>query len=153
MPARRLLVYVVSVVALTSLTQCTAAQTQPQRVVIRADTMHDGRGGVRHNVRIVIDGPRILAIDLEPGAADYSLRGLTVLPGWIDAHVHIASRFGKDGKNGSPFGTEAEAAYQVASNAWATLTAGFTTIQSLGSPADVPLRDAIAKGLLPGPAS
>ncbi|MGB2672235.1 MAG: amidohydrolase family protein, partial [Candidatus Acidiferrum sp.] len=43
------------------------------------------------------------------------------------------------------------AAYAAASNAWLTLMAGFTTVQSVGSPADVPLRDAIAKGLLPGP--
>ena len=48
-------------------------------------------------------------------------------------------------------GTTQEAAYSAASNAWLTLMAGFTTIQSVGSPADVPLRDAIAKGLLPGP--
>ena len=43
------------------------------------------------------------------------------------------------------------AAYQSAANAWATLMAGFTTVQSVGSPMDVPLRDAIAKGALPGP--
>ena len=42
-------------------------------------------------------------------------------------------------------------AYQSASNAFVTLMAGFTTIQSPGSPTDIPLRDAIAKGLLPGP--
>jgi imidazolonepropionase-like amidohydrolase len=69
----------------------------------------------------------------------------------IDAHVHIAWSFGKDGKNGGPAGTDREAAYQVASNAWVTLMAGFTTIQSVGSPVDVPLRDAIASGSLPGP--
>ena len=39
----------------------------------------------------------------------------------------------------------------AASNAWVTLMAGFTTVQSVGSPQDVPLRDAIARGLLPGP--
>ena len=38
-----------------------------------------------------------------------------------------------------------------ASNAWVTLMAGFTTIQSVGSATDIPLRDAIAKGTLPGP--
>jgi imidazolonepropionase-like amidohydrolase len=32
-----------------------------------------------------------------------------------------------------------------------TLMAGFTTVQSVGDPSDVPLRDAIAKGMLPGP--
>jgi imidazolonepropionase-like amidohydrolase len=39
----------------------------------------------------------------------------------------------------------------MAANAWKTLQAGFTTVQSVGSPSDVPLRDAIAKGQLPGP--
>jgi imidazolonepropionase-like amidohydrolase len=82
---------------------------------------------------------------------DYDLRGLTVLPGWIDAHVHITWSFGRDGKNAGKGGTTQEAAYASASNAWLTLTAGFTTVQSVGSPGDVPLRDAIAKGLLPGP--
>src|SRR3954453_8068251 len=43
------------------------------------------------------------------------------------------------------------AAYQSAANAWQTLIGGFTTVQSVGSPTDLPLRDAIAKGDLPGP--
>src|SRR4030095_4790430 len=90
-------------------------------------------------------------IDPKAGPVDYDLRGLTVLPGWIDAHVHITSSFGKDGKNAGSVGTTQEAAYQSAANAWETLTAGFTTVQSVGSPTDVPLRDAILKGTLPGP--
>jgi imidazolonepropionase-like amidohydrolase len=73
------------------------------------------------------------------------------LPGWIDAHVHITWSFGKDGKNAGGGGTTPEAAYATASNAWLTLMAGFTTVQSVGSPADLPLRDAIARGRLPGP--
>jgi imidazolonepropionase-like amidohydrolase len=40
---------------------------------------------------------------------------------------------------------------QAAANAWITLQAGFTTVQSVGSPGDIPLRDAIASGRLPGP--
>jgi imidazolonepropionase-like amidohydrolase len=65
--------------------------------------------------------------------------------------VHITWIFGKDGKNAGAAGTSQEDAYKSASNAWVTLMAGFTTVQSVGSPNDVPLRDAIAKGLLPGP--
>ena len=42
-------------------------------------------------------------------------------------------------------------AYKAASNAWVTLMAGFTTVQSVGAPNDVPLRDAIARGDIPGP--
>jgi len=111
----------------------------------------DGKGGVLHDSRIVVEDSKIVAIDPQALPVDYDLRGLTVLPGWIDAHVHIAWSFGKDGKNGSPGGAPEEVAYQVASNAWVTLMAGFTTVQSVGSPADLPLRDAIRKGLLPGP--
>jgi imidazolonepropionase-like amidohydrolase len=127
--------------------------------VIRASTVLDGKGRVLHDTRIVIEGPRIVALDpnddskhdpkTEP--ADYDLRGLTVLPGWIDAHVHITWSFGSDGKNAGQGVTTQAAAYAATSNAWLTLMAGFTTVQSVGSPTDVPLRDAIAKGTLPGP--
>src|SRR4029077_18234058 len=68
-----------------------------------------------------------------------------------DAHVHITWSFGKDGKNAGMGGTTQEDAYRAASNAWQTLMAGFTTVQSPGAPNDVPLREAIAKGQLPGP--
>lgn len=126
--------------------------TEPRkRIVIAASTLLDGKGHVLRNTRIVIEGDKIVAIDPKAGPVDYDLRGLTVLPGWIDAHVHITWSFGKDGKNAGPSGTTQEAAYQSAANAWVTLLAGFTTMQSVGSPTDLPLRDAIAKGALPGP--
>ena len=124
---------------------------QTPRIVIAASVVLDGKGAVLHDSRIVVEDSKIVAIDPQALPVDYDLRGLTVLPGWIDAHVHIAWSFGKDGKNGSPGGAPEEVAYQVASNAWVTLMAGFTTVQSVGSPADLPLRDAIRKGLLPGP--
>jgi imidazolonepropionase-like amidohydrolase len=122
-----------------------------KRIVIAASTLLDGNGRVLHDTRIVIEGSKIVAIDPKAAPVDYDLRGLTVLPGWIDSHVHIAWSFGKDGKSGSPGGTPEEVAYQVGSNAWVTLMAGFTTVQSVGSPADVPLRNAIGKGEVPGP--
>src|SRR5205807_1690104 len=129
-----------------------SAQTpKPKRIVIAASTIFDGKGHVLHNTRIVIEGSKIVAIDPKAGPVDYDLRGLTVLPGWIDAHVHITWIFGKDGKNGGTEGTTQEDAYQATSNAWVTLMAGFTTVQSVGAPNDIPLRDAIAKGVLPGP--
>jgi len=124
---------------------------QAKRTVIAADTVFDGKGKVLRNTRIVIEGSKIVAIDSKAGPVDYDLRGLTLMPGWIDAHAHVTWSFGPDGKNGGPGRTTAEAAYASAENAWATLLAGFTTIQSVGSPTDLPLRDAIAKGLLPGP--
>jgi len=122
-----------------------------KRIVIAASTVFDGKGRVLRETRIVVEDSKIVAIDPKAGPVDYDLRGLTVLPGWIDAHVHITWSFGRDGKNAGAGGTTPEAAYQAASNAWVTLMAGFTTVQSVGNPTDVPLRDAIAKGTLPGP--
>ena len=128
----------------------TLGQT-PKRVVIAANTILDGKGHVLRNTRIVVEGSKIVAIDPKAGPVDYDLRGLTVMPGWIDAHVHLTWIFGKDGKNAGQGGTTPAAIYSAASNAYVTLMAGFTTVQSIGSPADIPLRDAINKGLLPGP--
>jgi imidazolonepropionase-like amidohydrolase len=126
-------------------------QTQGKRTVIAADTVLDGKGQVLHDTRIVIEASKIVAIDSKATPVDYDLRGLTVMPGWIDSHVHITWNFGPDGKNAGQGGTTLEAAYAAASNAWLTLMAGFTTVQSVGSPDDIPLRDAIAKGMIPGP--
>ncbi len=130
----------------------------PKRIVIAADPVLDGKGHILRNVYIFIEGSKIVAIEpFNPRSnpkyvpVDYDLRGLTVLPGWLDAHVHITWSFGPDGKNAGQGGTSQDAAYEAASNAYATLMAGFTTIQSVGSPTDVPLRDAIARGQLPGP--
>src|SRR5262245_52457981 len=129
--------------------------TKPNRIVIAADTVLDGKGRVLRDTRIVIEGSKIVALygkDEQKGlAVDYDLRGLTVLPGWIDAHAHVTWSFGKDGKNAGAGRTTQEAAFSSAANAWLTLMAGFTTIQSVGSPTDLPLREAIASGQLPGP--
>jgi len=111
----------------------------------------DGQGHVLKNTRIVVEGNRIVAVDPNAGPIDYDLRGLTVLPGWIDSHVHITWSFDKNGRNQGAGVTTPEATLASAANAWATLMAGFTTVQSVGNPADIPLRDAIAKGELAGP--
>lgn len=111
----------------------------------------DGKGNALRNTRVVIEGSKIVAIDPNAGPVDYDLRGLTVLPGWIDGHVHITWGFDKNGKNAGSVTTTSEATLQATANAWATLMAGFTTVQSVSNPADMPLRDAINKGELPGP--
>jgi imidazolonepropionase-like amidohydrolase len=127
------------------------AQTQTKRIVIEASTLLDGKGHVLKNTRIVVEGSKIASVDPNAGPVDYDLRGLTVLPGWIDSHVHITWSFDQNGKNAGGGGTTPELTLQAVANAWATLTAGFTTVQSVGNPADIPLRDAIARGELPGP--
>jgi imidazolonepropionase-like amidohydrolase len=152
MRSAKIILCMLGILALGIPTQRVSAQTsQGKRIVIAAATVLDGKGHVFHDTRIVIEGSKIVALDPKAAPVDYDLRNLTVLPGWIDAHVHITWSFGKDGKNAGPAGTTQDDAYKAASNAWLTLMAGFTTVQSVGSPNDVPLRDAIAKGMLPGP--
>jgi imidazolonepropionase-like amidohydrolase len=129
----------------------TTVQAQKKRVVIGVGMLLDGRGHVLRDTRIVVEGSKIVALDPKAAPVDYDLRSFTVLPGWIDSHVHITWSFGENGKNEGPDKTTQFAAYQAASNAWLTLMAGFTTVQSVGSPTDVPLRDAIARGAIPGP--
>lgn len=125
--------------------------TTHKRTVIAVSTALDGKGHLLRDTRIVIEGPVIGALDPKAEPVDYDLRGLTVLPGWIDSHVHITWSFGRDGKNAGQGGTSPDAAYASGSNAWLTLMAGFTTVQDVGSPAAIPLRDAISQGALPGP--
>lgn len=127
------------------------APSSQRRTVIAASLLLDGKGAVRTNTRIAIEGSKIVAIGPKVGPVDYNLRGLTVLPGWIDSHVHISSGFGQDGKFVGGDGTPADVAFRHASNAWATLMAGFTTVQDMGSSHVVPLREATANGMLPGP--
>src|SRR3989441_8468750 len=149
MQPTRIALTVVTMLAVGALMPRVLAQTR--RVVIAASTVLDGKGGVLRGARIVIEAAKIVAIDPKAGPFDYDLRGLTVLPGWIDAHVHLTWIFGKDGRNLNAGETTMDAAYRTAANAWANLMAGFTTVQSVGSPGDVPLRDVITQGLLPGP--
>ncbi len=121
-------------------------------IVIRAGTLIDGKGGVQRNVTIVVEGSRITRIgNPNQPRADYDFPKLTLLPGLIDTHVHIDGHFGKDGRASNRGETPAEQILFAAENAYVTLMAGFTTVQSVGSPSDVTLRDAIARGQLPGP--
>ncbi len=121
-------------------------------IVIRAGTLLDGRGGRQRDVAITVRGSTIDRINTAPGGTPtYDLRGLTLLPGLIDTHVHIGWHFGPDGRFDPRGGTPAEEALYGAGNAWATLMGGITTVQSVGAASDVPLRDAINRGVLPGP--
>ncbi len=129
-----------------------AALAQDSPIVIHAGTLLDGKGHVLHNVQITVQKGKILSV--APGgkaSVDYDLRKVTVLPGWIDLHDHITWHFGPNGRAEDKDETPAQAALAEAANAWTTLMAGFTTIQSVGSPEDKELRAAINSGALPGP--
>jgi imidazolonepropionase-like amidohydrolase len=73
------------------------------------------------------------------------------LPGFIDTHVHIGWHFDDKGRYHSGPEPADQAALYGAENAYVTLINGFTTVQSVGSASDKPLRDAINRGVLPGP--
>ena len=128
-----------------------SAFSQSPPVTLQADTVLDGRGKVLQNVTITVQDGQIRSVASASGPAAYDLRGLTVMPGWIDTHVHIMNHFGRDDRAATPGETPVEAMLYAAENAWATLQAGFTTVQSIGAPGDKALRDAIARGRLPGP--
>ena len=145
----RLSIAALAAVSLITMASFAAAQ---QPITIRAGIVLDGKGGVQRNAVIAVEGTRIAKIgDGTAETATYDFPRLTVMPGMIDAHVHVGAHFGKDGRAVTPGETPAEAALYGAANAYAMLMAGFTTVQSIGAASDVPLRDAISHGLIPGP--
>jgi imidazolonepropionase-like amidohydrolase len=121
-------------------------------VVIRAGTLLDGKGGKQRDVAVVVRGSKIDGVNASSAdAVTYDLRRLTLLPGLIDTHVHIGGHFGHEGKADNSGETPADEAFFGAENVYVTLMSGVTTAQSVGSPSDLPLREAIKRGVLPGP--
>ena len=119
---------------------------------IHAATVIDGTGKVLKNATVVVRGSKITSIDTGgTGSASYNLGQLTILPGMIDVHAHVAWHFDQNGRYAARPGSPASEILYSAENAYVTLMAGFTTIQSPGSANDVDLREAIARGALPGP--
>src|SRR4051794_35447359 len=129
-----------------------ALVAQSPAIRIHAASVIDGTGKVLRNATVVVQGSKITAIETGSGSnATYDLGRLTVMPGMIDVHAHVAWHFDSSGRYAARPGTPAEEILYSAENAYVTLRAGLTTIQSPGSPSDVQLRDAIARGVLPGP--
>jgi imidazolonepropionase-like amidohydrolase len=93
-------------------------------------------------------------IDIPPNAKIIDLSKMTVLPGFIDCHTHLA-----DGAHdGEPMGqfkkTAAQVALESVPNARAMLESGFTTVRDVGAYralGDIALRDAINRGDIVGP--
>ena len=128
------------------------AKAQEKPIAIVAGTIIDGSGKILHNQTIVVQNSKITSIggQIPPGALVYDLGSLTVTPGLIDTHAHIMWHFDNgrlSGKDEPPL----QGMLHAVDNAVVTLDAGFTTIQSPGSPEDKYLRDAINRGIIPGP--
>jgi len=127
------------------------AQERP--IVLKASTVLDGKGKVLHNTLIVVKGEKIARIGGAPpqGAVTYDLTSLTVSPGWIDLHVHPTWHFDAHGRLAGENEPKEQTVLAGAANSWKMLAAGFTTVQSVGSPVDKDIGDAIGGLGLPGP--
>jgi imidazolonepropionase-like amidohydrolase len=139
-------------VLLAFLAFAAAVSAQERPVTVRAARLLDGRGGVSGPATVTIQGGRIREVARETKAPPtYDLGGLTLLPGLIDTHVHLAWHFGPDGRYQPRADSPAAAMGYALENAYATLLAGFTTVQSVGDRVDKDAREAIARGVLRGP--
>ncbi len=117
----------------------TAVFSQETRTLTARWMLDVERGALIENSVIVVKGNRIAALgradEIAPQGEVTKLGEATLMPGLIDAHVHLT--LGGTGK----------------ANALATLRAGFTTVQDLGAIGDqnIKIRDAIREGTFPGP--
>ncbi len=136
-----------------------SSQATAQTTYVRAGALIDVEAGVvRKNRCITIEGARIRSVGRcarpPSGAAVIDWRRYAVLPGLIDLHTHLADA-GQSADVADPIKKgPAETALIGAKTARDTLMAGFTTVRDVGTYrafADVTLRDAIGKGLIPGP--
>ena len=128
-----------------------AASLGAQTIVIQTSTILDGRGGVLKNQQIVIEGSKIRTVAAGTAKPTYDLRGLTVMPGWIDTHIHLNWHLDANNKSIASGGRPEDMALATAADAYITLNGGFTTVQSVGAAIDANVRDIVARGLLPGP--
>jgi imidazolonepropionase-like amidohydrolase len=103
----------------------------------------DGHGATLEDARIGVADGKITTLSASMDGDVIDLRGYTVLPGWIDTHVHLGSHFDRMGRIATESESPMDASLGIARAAWDTLMGGFTTVQTVGEMAERPLRDAI----------
>ncbi|MEW6158124.1 MAG: amidohydrolase family protein [Verrucomicrobiota bacterium] len=129
------------------------------RQLIHAGALIDGVSAApRHEMTIVVEGERIVEVvsGFRAAAADeqvIDLKSRTVMPGFIDLHVHLGSESSPQTYLERFTLNPADVALRAAHHARLTLRAGFTSVRNLGDTANVTisLRDAIRKGFVEGP--
>lgn len=129
-----------------------------QRTLIHCGTLIDGISNTpKSQVTIVVEKNRITDVlnGYSPAQASdkvVDMKTRTVMPGWIDMHVHIESETSKDQYLKRMSSNMADVAYEAQKYAATTLMAGFTTVRDLGgSGVNISIRNAINKGLVIGP--
>ncbi len=139
-----------------------AAPAPAPPLVLKAGTLIDGRGGppLQDAVIVIQDGKiaevgPAASVRVPEGAEVKSLPQATLLPGFIDAHVHLVGRMLGEGdwQNAAVRDLPAEGVIRGVRNARVTLEAGFTTVRNVGADAfgDVALRKSIEQGVVAGP--
>ena len=136
-----------------------AAQQAPSVVVIRAARLIVGDGTQVEQPVVVVTGERITAVGpsasvrVPSGARVIDMPGATLMPGFFDMHTHLTSIDNDGGDLSVLKETAAHGAIYATINAKKTLEAGFTTVREAGSTdyVDITVRDAINRGLIPGP--
>jgi imidazolonepropionase-like amidohydrolase len=133
----------------------------PEVVVLKAARMFDGRSdSTVSNGVVIVEGGKIKAagsgLAVPAGARVIDLGNATLLPGFIDAHVHLTGESSDDWYRAAVEGlrrTVAERAIRATEFVRRTLMAGFTTVRNVGADdyIDVGLRNAINAGVIPGP--
>lgn len=136
-----------------------AASVQAQQTYLHCGSLFDAqKGKILKEQTVIIEGDRIVAVKrgyqnpTSPAAIQIDLKDKTVLPGFIDMHVHIEGETNNSSYIKRFVDNEADTAFEAAMYAKRTLMAGFTTVRDMGgSGVNVSLRNAIAAGKVPGP--
>jgi len=129
-----------------------------QRTILYCGKLIDPKSGqVSTEMSIVISGNTISAVQkgylaASPGDKVIDLKTRTVLPGLIDAHVHLEHETSPNAQLKGFTMSEVDNAFQSTVYAKTTLMAGFTTVRDVGgSGVNIALRNAINRGLVAGP--